>query len=52
MWGMVCAAVWLVGTCLALAEAKPVDGKWYEFGYYEYTGKDFEGDWGFQWPRG
>ena len=20
------------------------DGKWYEFGYYEYTGKDFEGD--------
>jgi L-rhamnose mutarotase len=21
-----------------------IDGKWYEFGYYEYTGKDFEGD--------
>jgi L-rhamnose mutarotase len=21
-----------------------MDGKWYEFGYYEYTGKDFEGD--------
>lgn len=21
-----------------------VDGKWYEFGYYEYTGKDFDGD--------
>ncbi len=20
------------------------DGKWYEFGYYEYTGRDFEGD--------
>jgi L-rhamnose mutarotase len=20
------------------------DGKWYEFGYYEYTGGDFEGD--------
>ncbi len=20
------------------------DGKWYEFGYYEYTGEDFEGD--------
>jgi L-rhamnose mutarotase len=20
------------------------DGKWYEFGYYEYTGDDFEGD--------
>lgn len=20
------------------------DGKWYEFGYYEYTGNDFEGD--------
>jgi L-rhamnose mutarotase len=20
------------------------DGKWYEFGYYEYTGKDFEAD--------
>jgi L-rhamnose mutarotase len=20
------------------------DGKWYEFGYYEYTGTDFEGD--------
>jgi hypothetical protein len=101
--GMVCVAVWLVGTCLAFAEAKPakqpvkrvgmvvgikpdcieqykklhadsnagvrdlltkyhmknfsiylqqIDGKWYEFGYYEYTGKDFEGDWGFQWPRG
>jgi len=23
---------------------QPIDGKWYEFGYYEYTGKDFEGD--------
>ena len=23
---------------------KMPDGKWYEFGYYEYTGKDFEGD--------
>ena len=22
------------------------DGKWYEFGYYEYVGKDFEGDMG------
>ena len=21
-----------------------IDGKWYEFGYYEYTGKDFEKD--------
>ncbi len=21
-----------------------IDGKWYEFGYYEYTGKDFEAD--------
>jgi L-rhamnose mutarotase len=21
-----------------------IDGKWYEFGYYEYTGHDFEGD--------
>ncbi len=21
-----------------------IDGKWYEFGYYEYTGKDYEGD--------
>lgn len=21
-----------------------VDGKWYEFGYYEYTGDDYEGD--------
>jgi L-rhamnose mutarotase len=21
-----------------------IDGKWYEFGYYEYTGKDFDGD--------
>ena len=21
-----------------------IDGKWYEFGYYEYTGDDFEGD--------
>ena len=21
-----------------------IDGKYYEFGYYEYTGKDFEGD--------
>jgi len=21
-----------------------MEGKWYEFGYYEYTGKDFEGD--------
>lgn len=20
------------------------DGKWYEFGYYEYTGNDFDGD--------
>jgi len=23
---------------------KMPDGKWYEFGYYEYTGRDFEGD--------
>jgi len=23
---------------------KMPDGKWYEFGYYEYTGNDFEGD--------
>ncbi len=23
---------------------KMPDGKWYEFGYYEYTGDDFEGD--------
>ena len=23
---------------------KMPDGKWYEFGYYEYTGEDFEGD--------
>ena len=21
-----------------------IDGKWYEFGYYEYTGNDFDGD--------
>ncbi|MHC4260071.1 MAG: L-rhamnose mutarotase [Planctomycetota bacterium] len=21
-----------------------IDGKWYEFGYYEYTGNDFEAD--------
>ena len=21
-----------------------IDGRWYEFGYYEYTGDDFEGD--------
>ena len=21
-----------------------INGKWYEFGYYEYTGNDFEGD--------
>ena len=21
-----------------------IGGKWYEFGYYEYTGKDFKGD--------
>ena len=21
-----------------------IDGKWYEFGYYEYTGNDFESD--------
>jgi L-rhamnose mutarotase len=21
-----------------------IEGKWYEFGYYEYTGSDFEGD--------
>jgi len=21
-----------------------IEGKWYEFGYYEYTGNDFEGD--------
>lgn len=21
-----------------------IDGKWYEFGYYEYTGHDYEGD--------
>ena len=21
-----------------------IEGKWYEFGYYEYTGKDFDGD--------
>ena len=21
-----------------------IDGKWYEFGYYEYTGKDFDTD--------
>lgn len=21
-----------------------IDGKWYEFGYYEYTGDDYEGD--------
>jgi L-rhamnose mutarotase len=21
-----------------------IEGKWYEFGYYEYTGEDFEGD--------
>ena len=23
---------------------KMPDGKWYEFGYYEYTGNDFEAD--------
>ncbi len=23
---------------------KMPDGKWYEFGYYEYTGDDFQGD--------
>jgi L-rhamnose mutarotase len=23
---------------------KMPDGKWYEFGYYEYTGKDFDAD--------
>jgi len=23
---------------------QPIDGKLYEFGYYEYTGKDFDGD--------
>jgi L-rhamnose mutarotase len=23
---------------------KMPDGKWYEFGYYEYTGDDFDGD--------
>jgi len=23
---------------------KMPDGKWYEFGYYEYTGNDFDGD--------
>ena len=23
---------------------QPIEGKWYEFGYYEYTGKDFDGD--------
>src|SRR3990172_3717900 len=23
---------------------REIDGKWYEFGYYEYTGDDFEGD--------
>ena len=21
-----------------------IEGKWYEFGYYEYTGEDFDGD--------
>jgi L-rhamnose mutarotase len=21
-----------------------IDGRWFEFGYYEYTGEDFEGD--------
>jgi L-rhamnose mutarotase len=21
-----------------------IDGRWYEFGYYEYTGSDYEGD--------
>jgi L-rhamnose mutarotase len=21
-----------------------IEGKWYEFGYYEYTGEDYEGD--------
>jgi L-rhamnose mutarotase len=21
-----------------------IEGQWYEFGYYEYTGKDYEGD--------
>ena len=23
---------------------QPIDGEWYEFGYYEYTGKDFDAD--------
>lgn len=23
---------------------REIDGKWYEFGYYEYTGKNFEAD--------
>jgi L-rhamnose mutarotase len=23
---------------------KQIDGKWYEFAYYEYTGRDYEGD--------
>ena len=23
---------------------REIDGKWYEFGYYEYTGNDFEAD--------
>jgi L-rhamnose mutarotase len=23
---------------------RQIEGKWYEFGYYEYTGDDFEGD--------
>jgi L-rhamnose mutarotase len=23
---------------------RQIDGKWYEFGYYEYTGDDYEGD--------
>ena len=23
---------------------REIDGRWYEFGYYEYTGADYEGD--------
>jgi L-rhamnose mutarotase len=23
---------------------REIDGRWYEFGYYEYTGDDYEGD--------
>lgn len=23
---------------------RQIDGRWYEFGYYEYTGDDFDGD--------